>query len=98
MKKVKSKKTIGLSLTALVLIFGLTVGSAMAYFTTYVTAERSIPLNLGATVTVPEEDTDAQPKEIIVYNTGDYDCYVRLKALVGSQYTVQYSEEVDEYV
>lgn len=90
----KSKKTIGLTLTALVLVFCLAAGSAMAYFTTYVTGKGSKTIKLGATVTIPNETVSDAKKEIIVENTGDYDCYVRIKALTGAAYesSIIYSE------
>ena len=88
------KKTIGLTLTAMVLVIGLTVGSAMAYFTTYTIGAGSKVLSLGKTVTIPDEDVVNGKKEIVIQNTGDHDCYVRIKALTGANYadSIVYSE------
>lgn len=88
------KKTIGLTLTALTLVLCLAAGSAMAYFTTYVTAKGSKTITLGATETIPNETVSNEKKEITVQNTGKYDCYVRIKALTGDAYesSIIYSE------
>lgn len=94
MKNKISKKTICLSAAALTLTAGLAVGSAMAYFTTYTTAEGGVPVSLGFTETIPNEEVVDGKKEIKLENTGDYDCYVRLKALTGDKYkdSLRYTE------
>ncbi len=94
MKK-NTLKTICLSGAALVLTVGLTVGSAMAYFTTYATSEGQVTLSLGFAQTEIEEKVVAGKKEIKLTNTGDQDCYVRLKALTGDVYkdSIIYSEQ-----
>ena len=86
MKNKISKKTIYLTAAALALTAGLTVGNAMAYFTTYTEAKGGVELDLGFTETLPREDVVDGTKEIRLENTGDYDCYVRLKALTGDKY------------
>ena len=43
----------------MVLVIGLTAGSAMAYFTTYTIGSGSKVLSLGKTVTIPSVDTAA---------------------------------------
>ena len=94
MKRKLSKKTIGLTAAALMLTASVGVGSAMAYFTTYVTAEGGVSLELGATKTVPHEEVVAGCKEIVIENSGSQDCYVRMKALTGDKYagSIVYSE------
>jgi hypothetical protein len=79
MRKKFDKKTIILAAAALMLTASLTVGSAMAYFTTYSTASGSVPLQMGFTETVPEETIDGDGKHITISNVGDYDCFVRVK-------------------
>ena len=98
MKKKQLKKTIGLSAVALVLTAGLAVGTAMAYFTTYATAEGGYTLDLGFTQTIPNEDVVNGKKEITLENIGEFDCYVRLKALTGDAYKddIRYSEPAGE--
>lgn len=88
------KKNIYLVAAALALVATLGIGSAMAYFTTYVTADGGVKLSMGSTVTVPEEKMDLHFKLVTVQNTGDNDCYVRVKAFAGAEYDdLKYSDE-----
>lgn len=93
MKKDKLR-AICLTASALVLSAGMAVGSAMAYFTTYTTAEGGVTLELGFTTTEIEEKVVNGKKEIVLNNTGDYDCYVRLRVFTGDAYkdSIAYSE------
>lgn len=91
MKNKISKKAICLA-AAFVLVGSVSVGTAMAYFTTYTQAEGGVVLDLGYTTTIPEEKVVDGAKQIVIKNTGDFDCYVRLKALTGDSYTITYSE------
>ena len=93
MKKSKMK-TICLSVAALVLVMSVMIGTAMAYFTTYATAKGGVTLDLGFTETETEEEVINGKKQIVLKNTGDYDCYVRLKALTGDAHKagIAYSE------
>ena len=86
MKKITNKKTICLAAAAFVLAGSLTVGSELAYFTAFDEAAGEIVLDLGFTETIPNEEVVDGKKEITLTNTGDYDCYVRLKALAGDKY------------
>ena len=85
MSKNISKKTIGLIAVSFLLIACLGVGSAMAYFTTYAVAQGGYPISLGFTETeIEEEVTDK--KVVTIKNTGDFECFIRIKALVGDKY------------
>ncbi|MGN0399715.1 MAG: hypothetical protein ACI4EO_06270 [Blautia sp.] len=86
MKKSLNKKTLCLAAVALTLTAGLTAGSAMAYFTTYATADGGQEISLGLTTTVPEETVSDWTKHIVIKNTGDSDCYVRVKIFAGGKY------------
>ena len=90
----KNKRTIFLTMAALVLTMSIGIGSAMAYFTTYAIANGEVEVDLGFTQTIPEEKVVDGKKEIVLKNIGDYDCYVRLKALTGNVYkdSIVYSE------
>lgn len=74
------KTPLVLAAAAIALTGSLTVGSAMAYFTTYATAQGGVKMNMGFTQTVPKEEVDENGKHITIQNTGDYDCFVRVKA------------------
>lgn len=85
MKKGFSKK-LCLAAAALTLTAGVSVGSAMAYFTTYAITEGGAAISLGSTTIVPDETVSAMTKHISVKNTGDYECFVRVKVLVSDKY------------
>ena len=90
----KNKMKICLSAAALVLAMSVMIGTAMAYFTTYAVAEGGVTIDLGFTDTETEEEVIDSKKQIVLKNTGDYDCYVRLKALTGNAHKdgIVYSE------
>ena len=89
------KKPLIMAAATLALTGTLAVGSAMAYFTTYSTAGGGVKMNMGFTETVPKEEVDKDGKHITIENTGDYECYVRVKVFAGSQYQegLVYSDE-----
>lgn len=74
------KKPLIMATAALALTGTLAVGSAMAYFTTYTTAGGGVTMNMGFTETIPNETVDKDGKHVTITNTGDYDCFVRVKA------------------
>lgn len=58
---------------------------AGAYFTSYASAGGQIQLALGPTTTSIEElESKDFEKHIIIHNTGDFDCFVRVKLFFGS--------------
>lgn len=81
-----SKKSLCLAATALFLTAGISAGTAMAYFTTYAEASGSLKLEMGFTETVPSEEFIDKTKHVTIKNTGNYDCFVRVKALAGEKY------------
>ena len=89
-----NQQSLGLAAAALTLTAGISAGPAMAYFTTYTEASGGVTLNMGFSETIPKEDFSNWTKHVSVENTGDYDCYVRVKALAGSKYQdgLQYSD------
>lgn len=86
MEKYLGKKSLCLAGAALLLAGSVTVGSAMAYFTTYATASGGAEVSLGFTQTVPGEEIVDWTKRIVVQNTGDTDCYVRVRLFAGEKY------------
>ena len=93
MKKQLKKPFLMMAVTALVLVGTLKVGGAMAYFTTYSTASGSVQMNMGFTQTIPHEEVDSRGKHVSVENTGDYDCFVRVRAFAPSDITLSYQPE-----
>lgn len=91
----KQNRTIGyLAAAALVLSMCAASGKALAYFTTYASASGSAALHLGFTTTETEETVSDWTKHIRIRNTGDYDCYIRVKVFAGEKYqdALQYQD------
>lgn len=91
------------AVAAFALVMGAGIQSAMAYFTTYVTAEGGYEITLGSQTTV-EEEVEDMTKHIVVSNTGENECYVRVKVFSGSRIEIVFSgderwvyEEEDGY-
>ena len=80
-----SKKSLCLAAAALTLTAGISAGTAMAYFTTYTEASGNVTLNMGFTETTPTEEFSNWTKHVTVKNTGDFACFVRVKALAGEK-------------
>lgn len=91
MRKI-NKNIFCLSAAALLLTGTLSVGSAYAYFTTYTQAEGTVPFEMGITRTEPHEEVKEGKKIVTIENTGDYDCYIRVKAYVGETYELSYAD------
>lgn len=86
MKKSFNKK-LCLAAAVLTLTAGVSVGSAMAYFTTYATTSGGAAISLGSTTVIPQEEVVGMEKRISVKNTGDYECFVRVKVFAGDKYS-----------
>ena len=94
-RKYLKNKTFWLGAAAIVLVGSVSVQSAMAYFTTYVKAKGGYEITLGSQTEI-HEDVKNMTKEIKISNTGETDCYVRVKVFCGSQLDIDYSGAVDE--
>lgn len=68
-------------------VIAVSVNDAMAYFTTYATAEGSLPIKLGPRTDVREGFKD-WTKSIQVENTGEVSVFVRVKIIAASQFTI----------
>lgn len=88
MKSSKIGKT-ALIAAAVTLTASLSVGSALAYFTTYCTAEGSYTLDMGFPETDIDEEVYNNGKNITITNIGDYDCYVRVKVFAPDNIMTQ---------
>lgn len=87
-----SKRTICLAAAAVALTGTLAVGSAYAYFTTYSEAKGNVVFQMGKTRTEPHEEVKEGKKIVSIENTGDYDCYIRVKAYAGNNYNLSYAD------
>ena len=92
MRKNRMKKTICLSAAACLLVGGLAVGRAMAYFTAYAETSGGVVMDMGFTTIEPVEPVEPVEggwiKHITVSNTGNYPCFVRVRLLYGGEYSV----------
>lgn len=80
----KNKKTLALVAAALVVIGAASVQPAMAYFTSYKMASGYREINVhDSELGVPEDTVDlgTMIKTVQITNTGDFDVYVRVKAI-----------------
>ena len=80
------KKSLCLAGAALLLAGSVTAGNAMAYFTTNAAASGGGQVSLGFTQTEPNETFGERSKHITVANTGEQDCFVRVKIFAGATY------------
>lgn len=80
---------------ALVVIGATSIKPAMAYFTDSHQASGTVTVHLGDLEITPKEDAKEWVKDITVTNTGDYDVFVRVKAICGSQYGVKFTSGND---
>ena len=80
---------------ALALAAGTRVPDALAYFTSYASAEGRVQVDLTFSETETEDDVSDWTKHISVINTGTVPCYVRVKVLVSEKYGkyVSYSSQ-----
>ncbi len=74
------KKNIILTILAIVMVLGLTLQGAMAYFTTYVSAAGGMPIHLGHRTTIEEKVDNLKKTVTISITQGPDEVYVRAKA------------------
>ncbi len=94
----KRKKTwAALALAALMLAAGTRVQDALAYFTSYASAQGRVQVGLNFSETETGDDVSDWTKHISVVNTGTVPCFVRVKVLVSEKYGkyVSYSPQVE---
>ena len=73
-----SKKTICLAAAAMALTGTLAVGNVV--------------FEMGETRTEPHEEVKEGKKIVSIENTGDYDCYIRIRAYAGNNYNLTYED------
>lgn len=86
------KRNVFLAVLAAGLVLTASIGSAWAYFTTYVEAEGGYTISLGDETTV-EENFSAWMKSLVITSTADSEpVYVRARAFSGDSYPLTYSD------
>lgn len=96
MRKQLKTKTLGLTAAAIVLVGSASIHEAMAYFTTYVTAKGGYQISVDSDSSIEEEVKD-MTKHIVISNTGNSECYVRVKLFTGSNVKISYSGAKDAW-
>lgn len=82
-----------MALLAVALVLGGSIGSALAYFTTYARASGGYTIHLGARTEIEEQVSNWTKHVTITVEDGSEPVFVRVKAFAGSQYTLTYSDE-----
>lgn len=87
------KKQLFLLLTAFVMVVFATVGTSLAYFTTYATAKGGYPIHMGYQTEL-HESFSAMTKHVSISAAEDSQpVYVRAMAFAGSEFTLTFSGE-----
>ncbi|MBO6128734.1 MAG: hypothetical protein J6P79_07530 [Pseudobutyrivibrio sp.] len=81
---------------ALAMIGAASVGPAMAYFTDTHIATGMVSVNLADSKLTPHESVEDMIKTIEIENTGNYDVYVRAKAIFGSTVSAEIADGSSE--
>ena len=81
-KRLYRRRTALLTALALVLLFGSTLKDSLAYFTTYTRVRGHWPVTFGPDTEIEEKIEDLT-KKIQIENTGETDCFVRIRAYFG---------------
>lgn len=85
-------KVMLMSAAALGMTAALTLQSASAFFTTYVSAGGSEVVNLGSQTEI-REDVSQMTKHIMIQNTSQInECFVRVKVFGADPFTIEYTD------
>ena len=80
-----NKKKIFITIVALLLIVGIAVPSALAYFSTYVRVKGGVPVTLGESTQLKEEKTPDGGKHVVITAAeGSDPVFIRVKAFAPS--------------
>ena len=82
---------------AVLLVLGAGIGSAMAYFTTYVRAEGGMVIHLGDREEITEEFSNWTKHVVITSDQESQPVYIRARGYAGVQYTLTYTSEDDSW-
>lgn len=96
MKQMLRNKRTWLLLAVALLVCTMSVGTTLAYFTANAEAEGGHVLELGHFTKIREEFSN-WTKHVTLTNTGDRDCYVRLKAFSSSDLELNYISQSEKW-
>lgn len=92
----QSKGTLLTAAIALAMVTGIGAGSARAYFTTFATARGGHEITVGPETQITEEFSN-WTKHVSLKNTGDVECYVRVRAFAGNAFGLEYTGSTKWY-
>ena len=82
------KNKLFLMLLAVIMILCVSIGPALAYFTAYTTAKGSATMALVPKTDITEPTANSGKKELVISNTGNAPCFVRVKAFASNGVTL----------
>ena len=83
----KNKKLL-LALLAVIMVLSVSIGPALAYFSTYTVAEGKKTVKVVPDTTITEKTRTESQKVLFVKNSGDAPCFVRAKAFAPAGVTL----------
>ena len=88
------KKNMILAALACVMVLGATLGSALAYFTTYVSARGGVTIEFGGQTEIHEDPPTEMTKHVVITAKEDSDpVWVRARGYAPDGFTLDYSGE-----
>lgn len=75
-----NKRRLLLALLAVIMVLSVSIGPALAYFSTYTVAEGKKPIKVVPDTTITESVANETQKVLHVTNDGNAPCFVRVKA------------------
>lgn len=83
-----------LVVAAAIMVIGISsIKPTMAYFTDSVATEGMIELKLGDSIPKIDEQVENMTKKVTITNTGDYDIFVRAKAIAPESCVITFTEQ-----
>ena len=82
-----NKRRLLLALLAVIMVLSVSIGSALAYFSTYTVAEGKKPIKVVPDTTIDEKVANETQKEVTVTNAGNAPCFVRATAFAPTAFS-----------
>ena len=83
-----NKRRLLLALLAVIMVLSVSIGPALAYFSTYTVAEGKKPIKVVPDTTIDEDVASETLKSVTVTNAGNAPCFVRAKAFAPAGVTL----------
>lgn len=83
-----NKRRLLLALLAVIMVLSVSIGPALAYFSTYTVAEGKKPIKVVPDTTIDEDVANETQKVVTVTNAGNAPCFVRATAFAPTGVTL----------